>query len=251
MPLASPGPGHSQQEAWSFLSCSTGLGATRFPFLRLHSPTRPIPAQAPAPSESFEKSALPDQGSEGPLFDPTARCARTPRNGQPLFICHTGFQCPRPAAPRSPSSRTPAPRPGRRQRAGRACGHPCRHRMRGAFLSPRTPHHAPTSSSPPPPTTARSRGAFASSACCFRCEISASGAARPRPRPKGFTAVVISGSGVVGGWPARGGVGSRGGRDETRGKGWSFRWCGRGSSGERLPRTWTNSPRVPAGVEVV
>ncbi|ELK32510.1 hypothetical protein MDA_GLEAN10017546 [Myotis davidii] len=56
---------------------------------------------------------------------------------------------------------------------------------------------------------------------CFRCEISASGAARPRPRPEGFTAVVISGSGVVGGWPAGEGVGSR----ETKGVGLPVVWA--------------------------
>lgn len=39
---------------------------------------------------------------------------------------------------------------------------------------------------------------------CFRCEVAAFGADGSRPRPKGFTRVIISGSGVVGGLPAEG-----------------------------------------------
>lgn len=187
---------------------------------------------APAPSDISEI------GTSGPRlrrspFHPTARCAPNPRNGQPLFTCHTGFQRPRPAAPRSASSRTPAPRPGRRQRAGRACGRQCRHWMRGAFLSLDSPSRtyfllAAASYDRPQPRFLREQHLF-----CFRCEISASGAARPKPRPKGFAAVVISGSGVVGGWPAGEGVGSRGGRDETKGVG--------------LPVVWARIVRVGAG----
>lgn len=94
---------------------------------------------------------------------------RTPRpepdKRAPLFTPHTGFQCPRPAAPRSSSSRTPAPRPGRRRRAGPSRRPPLPTMGEGRLpLSPDS-HHTPTASSPPPPTTARSRGPSASSGC--------------------------------------------------------------------------------------
>lgn len=80
-------------------------------------------SQAPAPSAAFEKSALPDRGSRGALFfHPTARRAPNPRNRQPLFISHSGFPCPRPAAPaphppgrllrsRTATKGRPSPRP--------------------------------------------------------------------------------------------------------------------------------------------
>lgn len=122
--------------------------------------------------------------------------ARSPRNGPPLPVSHTGFPGPNPATSRPSSFRTPAPRPRRRQRAG-----PCPRPPLSAvpYCLPRTPHHAHTLSRRRR-CCRRSQFRFLPDQplFCFRCETADPGAACPRPRPRTLTGVVISGSGVVG-----------------------------------------------------
>lgn len=85
-----------------------------------------------------------------------------PRNRPPLLFPH-GFLGLRPTSLRS-SSRTPAKRPGRRQRARPCTRLPVSAPVTSAFVWTQTPHHAPTLSSPPPPA-ARNQGSFPSSRC--------------------------------------------------------------------------------------
>lgn len=197
---------HSGQEARSFTSCSTRPRARRFLFLRLRS-SQDSQSRPPAPASwnVFGKPALPDPASgEESLSNLIARGARSRRNGPPLLVPHTGFLRVRPAAPRSSSSRTPAGRPGRRQRAGPYPRPRVYTPSEGRLpLSPNSPLRTYSSLAA---ATRRSQGNLLPEQplFCFRCEIAASKAARPRPRPKSFADVVISGSGVVGGRPGEG-----------------------------------------------
>lgn len=64
------------------------------------------------PETSSGNQHFRNKSTEGNLFNLTARCAGSRRNGPPLLVPHSGFLGLRSAAPRSSSSRTPAPRPG-------------------------------------------------------------------------------------------------------------------------------------------
>lgn len=147
-PVAQPG---SAQRASSF-SCST-------PAKTANPGPRHLRPERSSASQHFRTEAHRVLSSPGQLPRPEPDKQAAPSH-------------PPPGVPVSPPRRAPliledAGSAARKATKSRARGRPCRHWMRGAFLSPRTPHHAPTPSSPPPPTTAHSRGSFARAAVLF------------------------------------------------------------------------------------
>lgn len=207
MPLTSRTRAHSGREARSFTSCSTrpGQGASSF------SCSTPLKTVNPGPAEDQGTCVLKrlrgTSTSEGNLSSTRPRAAPgAGETGRPSAFPTRGSSVPARPRPAPHPRGHPAARPGRRQRAGPSPPPPVSAPGEGRL--PLSPNSPPRTYSSLAATTGRSQGRLLPEQplFCFRCEIAASGAARPRPRPKSFAAVVISGSGAVGGRPGKGRV---------------------------------------------
>ena len=167
MPLASPGQGHTQgtrRGVSPVAQQDPAQGASSFLSLQLQA-RRSIPAQSTCAQSCLRETSTSIPRLRGTFFNRTARRALRPRNRPPLLVPHMGFLAPRQTAPRASSSRTPAPRPGRRQRAQPCPQSPVLAPDVRRVLSPPTPLRTPTLSSPPPPPDPSSRGSFPSIRC--------------------------------------------------------------------------------------
>lgn len=155
----------SKHEARSFTSCSTRQRNALPLSPALFESRRSIPAQGTCALRYLRDTSIsgPRLGRVLSLTWPRASPGTHEITGRPFLFPTRGSSVsarPRPAPhPRGHRLR----RPGGDKEPDPARGRLCRHWITDAFLSPRTPHHAPTPSSQKP--TAHSWGSFTSSRC--------------------------------------------------------------------------------------